>query len=143
MGCIFRHFPPATLKTVPGIGDVLNAVALYSERHFSRIDRLLQKSFLLDYTLQSMMQLTAQEAEAGEQGEEDEESEEEDETEDVELDADTAKMVAMLSSSSCPPQANGSHILGLKHLEALSAVPMEADDNDSDGDDDELESNWD
>jgi len=143
MGCIFRHFPPATLKTVPGIADVLNAVALYSERHFSRIDRLLQKSFLLDYTLQSMMQLTAQEAEAGEQEEDEEESEEEDETEDVELDADTAKMVAMLSSSSNrPPQPNGSHILGLKHLEALSAVPMEADD-DSDGDDDELESNWD
>jgi hypothetical protein len=41
-----------------GISDVLGSVLMYGDRHFQRIDRLLQKSFILDFTFQSMKLLT-------------------------------------------------------------------------------------
>jgi hypothetical protein len=33
---------------------MLEAMIPYTERHFARLDKLIQKSFLLDYTLQRM-----------------------------------------------------------------------------------------
>lgn len=37
-----------------GIGEVLEGLIPYSQRHFSRIDRLERSTFLLDYTLTGM-----------------------------------------------------------------------------------------
>jgi U3 small nucleolar RNA-associated protein 13 len=34
--------------------QLLQASLPYTERHFQRLDRLIQRSFILDYTLQSM-----------------------------------------------------------------------------------------
>lgn len=40
--------------SLPGMQDLLEALASYTQRHFVRIDRLVRSSFLLDYTLASM-----------------------------------------------------------------------------------------
>lgn len=37
-----------------GIGELLEGIIPYSQRHFSRIDRLERSTFLLDYTLIGM-----------------------------------------------------------------------------------------
>ena len=42
------------LLSLPGMQDLLEALASYTQRHFVRIDRLVRSSFLLDYTLSSM-----------------------------------------------------------------------------------------
>lgn len=41
------------LLAIPGVGDLLEALASYSQRHFQRMDRLARSAFLLDYTLGS------------------------------------------------------------------------------------------
>ena len=42
------------LLKVPGMHDLVEALASYTQRHFVRMDRLVRSSFLLDYTLASM-----------------------------------------------------------------------------------------
>lgn len=37
-----------------GIGEVLEGLIPYSQRHFTRVDRLERSTFLLDYTLTGM-----------------------------------------------------------------------------------------
>lgn len=37
-----------------GIGDLLEGLIPYSQRHYSRMDRLVRSTFLLDYTLTGM-----------------------------------------------------------------------------------------
>ncbi|CAK7333665.1 unnamed protein product [Dovyalis caffra] len=39
---------------IRGIGELLEGLIPYSQRHFSRIDRLVRSTFLLDYTLNGM-----------------------------------------------------------------------------------------
>lgn len=39
---------------IKGIGELLEGLVPYSQRHFSRIDRLVRSTFLLDYTLTRM-----------------------------------------------------------------------------------------
>lgn len=39
---------------IKGIGELLEGLIPYSQRHFSRVDRLLRSTFLLDYTLTGM-----------------------------------------------------------------------------------------
>ncbi|KAH8480719.1 hypothetical protein H0E87_030823 [Populus deltoides] len=39
---------------IRGIGELLEGLIPYSQRHFSRIDRLVRSTFLLDYTLHGM-----------------------------------------------------------------------------------------
>ena len=41
------------LKT-PGMQDLVEALASYTQRHYVRLDRLVRSTFLLDYTLASM-----------------------------------------------------------------------------------------
>ncbi len=42
------------LLKIPGMQDLIEALASYTQRHFARMDRLVRSSFLLDYTLASM-----------------------------------------------------------------------------------------
>lgn len=37
-----------------GIGELLEALIPYSQRHFSRVDRFVRSTYLLDYTLTQM-----------------------------------------------------------------------------------------
>jgi U3 small nucleolar RNA-associated protein 13 len=45
---------PAELRNIPDIQELIRSMLLYAERHFARLDRLLQKSFVLDHTLHAM-----------------------------------------------------------------------------------------
>ncbi|KAJ8446087.1 hypothetical protein Cgig2_017589 [Carnegiea gigantea] len=51
---IFSMLPPTEIVEVRGIGELLEGLIPYSQRHFSRIDRLERSTFLLDYTLMGM-----------------------------------------------------------------------------------------
>uniref|UniRef100_K3WQG2 U3 small nucleolar RNA-associated protein 13 C-terminal domain-containing protein n=1 Tax=Globisporangium ultimum (strain ATCC 200006 / CBS 805.95 / DAOM BR144) TaxID=431595 RepID=K3WQG2_GLOUD len=54
---MLRELPPAKLKTLDSMGKTLEALIAYSERHFQRIDRMLQKSYLVDFSIVSMKNL--------------------------------------------------------------------------------------
>lgn len=46
------------LLAIPGIGDLLEGLAAYTQNHHSRVARLQRSAYLLDYTLASMDVLT-------------------------------------------------------------------------------------
>ena len=104
LGAVLRHVSAASLANLPRIGETVDALEAYSERHFSRLDRLSRKTYLLDFTLESMKtllpMLEEEEEESKRRGkgargmdvvedkkdddEDDEEEEEDDENEDEE-----------------------------------------------------------
>ncbi|KAH9728068.1 WD REPEATS REGION domain-containing protein [Citrus sinensis] len=51
---LFNIHPPTEIIEIKGISDVLEGLIPYTQRHFSRIDRLVRSTFLLDYTLTGM-----------------------------------------------------------------------------------------
>ncbi|XP_031380718.1 transducin beta-like protein 3 [Punica granatum] len=51
---VFKIFPPSEIIKIKGIGELLEGLIPYSQRHFSRIDRLVRSTYLLDYTLMGM-----------------------------------------------------------------------------------------
>lgn len=51
---LFALWSPQSLLGLPNIKQLLQSSLPYTERHFQRLDRLVQRSFILDYTLQSM-----------------------------------------------------------------------------------------
>ncbi|MEW5303709.1 MAG: hypothetical protein WDW36_006375 [Sanguina aurantia] len=51
---MLQHHKPEALLDVPGVSDLLNALEVYSTRHYSRVSQLMRSSFLLDYTLGAM-----------------------------------------------------------------------------------------
>ncbi|KAI5567217.1 hypothetical protein POPTR_013G079600v4 [Populus trichocarpa] len=51
---VFNILPPTEILEIKGIGELLEGLIPYSQRHLSRIDRLLRSTFLLDYTLHGM-----------------------------------------------------------------------------------------
>ncbi|KAG7980656.1 hypothetical protein I3843_05G193000 [Carya illinoinensis] len=51
---VFNILPPTEIIEIKGIGELLEGLIPYSQRHFSRIDRLVRSTFLLDYTLTGM-----------------------------------------------------------------------------------------
>ncbi|CAM9396122.1 unnamed protein product [Phaeothamnion confervicola] len=57
LSSILRCFSIDTLKGVEGCATVVDALLSYSQRHFDRVDRLAQASFICDYTLTSMQML--------------------------------------------------------------------------------------
>ncbi|KAJ0232633.1 WD40-repeat protein [Hirschfeldia incana] len=50
----FNILPPTEIVQVKGIGELLEGLIPYSQRHFNRMDRFVRSSFLLDYTLGEM-----------------------------------------------------------------------------------------
>ncbi|GFR44171.1 hypothetical protein Agub_g5344, partial [Astrephomene gubernaculifera] len=54
LGAVLRVHPPEKLLGVPGCSELLAALSAYSGRHFSRLDRLVRSTYLLDFTLESM-----------------------------------------------------------------------------------------
>ncbi|XP_052178407.1 protein TORMOZ EMBRYO DEFECTIVE isoform X2 [Diospyros lotus] len=51
---VFNILPPTEILEVRGIGELLEGLIPYSQRHFSRLERLERSTFLLDYTLMGM-----------------------------------------------------------------------------------------
>eukprot|EP01018_Ginkgo_biloba_P035898 Gb_13772 [translate_table: standard] len=55
---LFSVLPPTEIIELRGIRELMEGLIPYAQRHYSRIDRLLRSTFLLDYTLSSMSVLT-------------------------------------------------------------------------------------
>ena len=57
---ICMHSKALNLSPLPspppssGLPDLLDGLAVYTQRHLSRLDRLVRSTYLLDYTLASM-----------------------------------------------------------------------------------------
>nr|CAH67975.1 OSIGBa0142I02-OSIGBa0101B20.18 [Oryza sativa] len=51
---VLRSLPPTDILEIKGISELLEGLIPYSQRHFSRVDRLVRSTFLLDYTLTRM-----------------------------------------------------------------------------------------
>ncbi|CAK9138413.1 unnamed protein product [Ilex paraguariensis] len=51
---VFNMLPPKKIIEIRGIGELLEGLIPYCQRHFSRIDGLERSTFLLDYTLTGM-----------------------------------------------------------------------------------------
>eukprot|EP00644_Phytophthora_capsici_P000017 jgi/Phyca11/13487/fgenesh1_pg.PHYCAscaffold_4_\ len=54
---ILRELPPSRIKALEGAAKTVEALIAYSERHFQRIDRMLQKSYLVDFSIVTMKSL--------------------------------------------------------------------------------------
>jgi len=55
---LFNVLPPTEIIEVQGISELLEGLIPYAQRHYSRVDRLMRSTFLLDYTLSSMSVLS-------------------------------------------------------------------------------------
>lgn len=62
---ILREIPPHQLKQIENFSRTLDALIAYSDRHFQRIDRMLQKSYLVDFSVVSMKNLLPVDSEDG------------------------------------------------------------------------------
>lgn len=51
---VFTILPPTDLVEMKGVGELLEGLLPYSQRHYTRVDRLQRSTFLLDYTLTGM-----------------------------------------------------------------------------------------
>ena len=68
LNSIFRTCPPTTLSAIQGIGPLLEGLIPYTQRHYSRVDRLLRSTFLVDYVLGAMNVLLPGEEEGEDEG---------------------------------------------------------------------------
>ncbi|CAL1375053.1 unnamed protein product [Linum trigynum] len=51
---VFNSISPSVILEVKGIGEVLEGLIPYTQRHLSRIDRVVRSTYLVDYTLSGM-----------------------------------------------------------------------------------------
>ncbi|KAJ2711085.1 U3 small nucleolar RNA-associated protein 13 [Coemansia spiralis] len=52
--CVLTQYTSQAILALPSAKDMIAAIHPYSERHFSRLDELLTRSFIVDYTLHAM-----------------------------------------------------------------------------------------
>ncbi|CAI5996902.1 unnamed protein product [Closterium sp. NIES-65] len=57
LAAVLKHHPPATLMQIPGIGEILDGLQPYTQRHLARLERVLRSSYLVDYTLAALTML--------------------------------------------------------------------------------------
>ncbi|CAL1388110.1 unnamed protein product [Linum trigynum] len=51
---VFNSISPLVILEIKGIGEVLEGLIPYTQRHFSRIDRVVRSTYLVDYSLAGM-----------------------------------------------------------------------------------------
>ena len=52
--CITKSYNISKLSEIPGIISVINSIIPYTQRHYSRVDNLVEQSYILDYSLIEM-----------------------------------------------------------------------------------------
>ncbi|KAF0696149.1 Aste57867_13065 [Aphanomyces stellatus] len=57
LSSLLRVVPPSRWEKMPAATKLLEALIAYTERHFQRMERMLQKSYLVDFTIVSMQKL--------------------------------------------------------------------------------------
>ncbi len=55
--CILMHHNIAKLSEIPGMVKIVDAIIPYTQRHFTRVDNLVEQSYILDYALVEMDKL--------------------------------------------------------------------------------------
>ncbi|EJS42684.1 utp13p [Saccharomyces arboricola H-6] len=55
--CILMYHNIAQLSEIPGMVKVVDAIIPYTQRHFTRVDNLVEQSYILDYALVEMDKL--------------------------------------------------------------------------------------
>ncbi|CAI4047793.1 hypothetical protein SUVZ_12G2610 [Saccharomyces uvarum] len=55
--CILMYHNIAKLSEIPGMVKVVDAIVPYTQRHFTRVDNLVEQSYILDYALVEMDKL--------------------------------------------------------------------------------------
>jgi U3 small nucleolar RNA-associated protein 13 len=100
---LFHTYKADSMTKFPLMKDLLQALIPYSTRHFQRLDKLMQASYILDYTLQAMNLLPdiapVEEVANGEVGVEEQAQEESQQTNGMETDGPLAAEPAQSSSS--------------------------------------------
>ena len=56
---MLKTTPAEKLSTIPKLNEIIDAIVPYTERHFERMDRLMQQSQFLSYTVAQMRMLEA------------------------------------------------------------------------------------
>eukprot|EP01134_Creolimax_fragrantissima_P000074 CFRG0074T1 len=54
LSCLLKSMPPSRIVKLDKIKSLIEGLLPYSQRHFSRLDRLEQQSFFVDYTWQGL-----------------------------------------------------------------------------------------
>ncbi|OQS02355.1 U3 small nucleolar RNA-associated protein [Thraustotheca clavata] len=57
LSSILRVVPPSRFEKIEHVSKLLEGLIAYTERHFQRMERMLQKSYLVDFTIVSMQKL--------------------------------------------------------------------------------------
>lgn len=55
--CILQKQNISELSEIPGVIQIINGIIPYTERHFARVDNLVEQSYILDYALVEMDKL--------------------------------------------------------------------------------------
>ncbi|KAI5956217.1 utp13 [Candida jiufengensis] len=56
---ILSKFPISKLIEIPGLIKIIDSILPYNERHYNRIDDIIENTYILDYTVEQMNQLLA------------------------------------------------------------------------------------
>ena len=57
LGSLLRSVPLERVKSLEGAASLVEGLAAYTERHLQRVDRLVQASYIIDYTCSAMSAL--------------------------------------------------------------------------------------
>ncbi|KAI5968981.1 utp13 [Candida margitis] len=56
---VLHHFAVETLIEIPGLMKIIDSIIPYNERHYNRLDDLVEQTYVLDYTVEQMNRLLA------------------------------------------------------------------------------------
>jgi U3 small nucleolar RNA-associated protein 13 len=76
LSCVLRKYPGSMFtemardRSLRGVKDLLRALEVYTERHFKRMDELMDESYLLEYTLRCMDEISGMGINGNGEGEE-------------------------------------------------------------------------
>ncbi|ODV78668.1 WD40 repeat-like protein [Suhomyces tanzawaensis NRRL Y-17324] len=54
LGVVLERNPPSKLMEIKGLVKIIDSIVPYNERHFARLDDLIEQSYMLDYTVEGM-----------------------------------------------------------------------------------------
>ena len=52
--CLVKMYPAQRIVAIRGVGEVLDGIRAYTERHYKRVEELLEESWIIEYTLGQM-----------------------------------------------------------------------------------------
>ena len=56
---VLNNFAVDKLTEVPGLMKIMESIIPYNERHYNRIEEMVEQTYVLDYTVEQMNKLIA------------------------------------------------------------------------------------